>query len=171
MFMRVLLLSCRPAAAAATSCPTLPIGSRARERTRDATMRSLSCAMTDSRSDAPGLGLWRSLRSRLTRARPAYNDDDLEEERGRRMTQALPFDRYPIRIVALANALSLSIYALGGLILARLGWALLAVYLLYLACLEVRQLATGCVHCAYYGRACFSGKGVIASWLFKQGDA
>src|SRR5512138_1066501 len=87
------------------------------------------------------------------------------------MAKALPFDRYPIRIVAFANALSFSIYALGGLILARLGWALLVAYLLYLACLEVRQLATGCVHCAYYGRACFSGKGVVASWLFKQGDA
>jgi hypothetical protein len=80
------------------------------------------------------------------------------------------FDSYPARIVALASGLGLSIYVLGSLIVARLGWLLLAVYLLYLASLEVRQLATGCVHCFYYGRACFSGKGVIASWLFKRGD-
>jgi hypothetical protein len=79
-------------------------------------------------------------------------------------------ERYPARVVALANALTLSIYVLGSLLVARLGWAALAVYLLYLASLEVKQLAAGCVHCAYYGRACFSGKGLIASWFFKRGD-
>jgi hypothetical protein len=80
------------------------------------------------------------------------------------------FESYPASIVALTNGLSLSIYVLGSLIVARLGWVFLAVYLLYLVSLEVKQLATGCVHCCYYGRACFSGKGVVASWFFKRGD-
>jgi hypothetical protein len=84
--------------------------------------------------------------------------------------ELLVFDGYPAWVVAIANGLSLSIYALGGVIVARLGWVFLAAYLLYLAYLEVKQLATGCVHCAYYGRACFSGKGLVASWFFKRGD-
>ncbi len=87
------------------------------------------------------------------------------------MEEVLPvFDRYPASVVALANALSLAIYALGSAIVARLGWTILTAYLLYLVTLEVKQLATGCVHCAYYGRTCFSGRGLVASWLFKRGD-
>ncbi len=79
-------------------------------------------------------------------------------------------DPYPGWMVLLANALGLGIYALGGALVARLGWGFLAAYLVFLAGLEIRQLARGCVHCAYYGKACFSGKGVLASWLFKRGD-
>jgi hypothetical protein len=80
------------------------------------------------------------------------------------------FDSYPAWMIALSGGLSVSIYAVGSVIVARLGWWFLAPYLLYLVCLEVKQLATGCVHCAYYGRACFSGKGLVASWFFKRGD-
>ena len=87
------------------------------------------------------------------------------------MEEVVPvFSRYPARVVALANGLSLTIYALGGAIVARLGWVILAACLLYVLAFELRQLATGCVHCFYYGRACFSGKGRVASCLFKRGD-
>jgi hypothetical protein len=87
------------------------------------------------------------------------------------MEEVVPvFDRYPARVVALANGLSLAIYAIGSAIMTRLGWVALAVYLPYILTLEARQLATGCVRCFYYGRACFSGKGLMASWLFKRGD-
>ncbi len=80
------------------------------------------------------------------------------------------FESYPAWIVALSSGLSLSIYALGSAIVARLGWALLIPYLLFLLYLEVNQLARGCVHCVYYGRACFSGKGLVAAVFFKRGD-
>ncbi len=80
------------------------------------------------------------------------------------------FDSYPAGVVLAANGLSLGIYALGGALIAKLGWGFLAAYLVCLAFLELRQLARGCVHCAYYGKACFSGKGLLASWLFKRGD-
>jgi hypothetical protein len=87
------------------------------------------------------------------------------------MESAAPVhDSYPARVVVLANGLSLGIYALGSVVVARLGWVALAAYLAYVVGLEVRQVATGCVHCAYYGRACFSGKGLVASWLFQRGD-
>jgi hypothetical protein len=81
------------------------------------------------------------------------------------------FDSYPAWMILISVGLSLSIYALGSTIMARLGWQFVAVYILVPACLEVKQLAKGCVHCAYYGKACFAGKGVVAAWLFKRGDA
>ena len=77
---------------------------------------------------------------------------------------------YPAWIIALSNGLTLSIYALGAAIVARLGWALLALYLLFLLYLEVKLLAKSCAHCFYYGRRCFSGKGVICSWFIRRGD-
>jgi hypothetical protein len=80
------------------------------------------------------------------------------------------FENYPAWTIVLSIGLSVSIYALGSAIVVRLGWGFLAAYLLLLVYLEVKQLATGCVHCVYYGRACFSGKGVVAAWLFKRGD-
>jgi hypothetical protein len=87
------------------------------------------------------------------------------------MKKELPlFDSYPAWIVAVSAGLSLSIYALGVAIVAGLGGWILTPYLLFLAWLEVKQLARGCVHCAYYGRACFSGKGLVASWFFRRGD-
>jgi len=80
------------------------------------------------------------------------------------------FESYPAWMIILSVGLSLSIYALGSVIMARLGWELLTVYLLCLVYFEVNLLARSCVHCAYYGRACFSGKGVIAARLFERGD-
>jgi hypothetical protein len=80
------------------------------------------------------------------------------------------FESYPAWAVGLSNGLSLSIYALGGALVARLGWGFLAAYLIFLAYFEAKLLARSCVHCTYYGKVCFSGKGLIASWLFKRGD-
>jgi hypothetical protein len=85
--------------------------------------------------------------------------------------KALPvFESYPAWMVVLSVGLNLSIYTLGSLIVARLGWVHLAAYVLFLAALEVNLLARSCVHCAYYGRVCFSGKGKVAAWLFRRGD-
>ncbi len=80
------------------------------------------------------------------------------------------FERYPAWIILVSTGLSLSIYALGIAVVAGMGWWILTPYVLFLVYLEVSQLARGCVHCAYYGRACFSGKGLVASWFFKRGD-
>jgi hypothetical protein len=80
------------------------------------------------------------------------------------------FESYPAWAVVLSNGLSLSIYALGGAILARLGWVFLVAYLVFLVYFEAKLLARSCVNCAYYGKVCFSGKGLVASWFFKRGD-
>jgi hypothetical protein len=80
------------------------------------------------------------------------------------------FENYPAWVIACSAALTISIYALGVAIVAGTRLWILIPYLLFLVFLEVNQLAKGCVHCAYYGKACFAGRGLIASWLFKRGD-
>jgi hypothetical protein len=86
------------------------------------------------------------------------------------MREPSVFQNYPAWIVALSNGLTLSIYGLGAAIMARFGWAPLALYLSFLLYLEVNVLAKSCAHCFYYGRRCFSGKGVICSWFFQRRD-
>ena len=80
------------------------------------------------------------------------------------------FRDYPAWMIVVSNGLTLSVYALGAGIMARVGGPPLAIYLLFLLVLEVNLLAKSCTHCFYYGRRCFSGKGVICSWWFKRGD-
>jgi hypothetical protein len=79
------------------------------------------------------------------------------------------FENYPAWVVLAANAQAISIYLLGAVIMAHLGiWAMTA-YLAMCLFLEVKLLATGCVHCYYFGKLCFSGKGIVSSWFFKKG--
>ncbi|MBN1594881.1 hypothetical protein JW933_03040 [candidate division FCPU426 bacterium] len=80
------------------------------------------------------------------------------------------FDSYPAWIVLLASALSVSIYLLGAAILLQFGMWAVFLYLAVCLFLEGKLLATACVHCYYFGRRCFSGKGVVSAWLFKKGD-
>ncbi|MCK5218141.1 hypothetical protein KAR10_01385 [bacterium] len=80
------------------------------------------------------------------------------------------FVNYPAWVVLAANLLSAIIYILGAAIISQIGlWAML-VYLAFCLFLEFKLMATGCVHCYYFGRLCFSGKGVVSSWFFKPGD-
>jgi hypothetical protein len=80
------------------------------------------------------------------------------------------YQSYPLKIVLLANLLTASVYAFGALILFQLSVKLLLVYLAFCAFLEVKVLASSCVHCWYYGKVCFSGKGLISALFFKPGD-
>ncbi len=81
------------------------------------------------------------------------------------------FENYPAGIIVLANLASFSIYALGAMIMAKLGTVALFLYLGLCLGLEVNVLAGSCVNCYYYGKACFSGKGIISSWFFKPGNS
>ena len=80
------------------------------------------------------------------------------------------YERFPGRVVILTNALSVAIYALAAYLMARLGIAFAAVYLLYCLWVEFRVLTASCVHCYYYGKVCGFGKGKLCSWLFRRGD-
>ncbi|MCK5242044.1 hypothetical protein KAR34_06305 [bacterium] len=80
------------------------------------------------------------------------------------------FENYPAGVVVAANLLSAIIYILGAAIILQINlWAML-LYLAFCLSLEFKLMATGCVHCYYFGRLCFSGKGVVSSWFFKPGD-
>jgi len=80
------------------------------------------------------------------------------------------YDNYPIGTVVAANALSLTIYACGATLIARLGTGWLAAYLVWAVWMEYRVLRGSCVNCVYYGKRCAFGKGVVCKWLLGQGN-
>ncbi|MBU0672156.1 MAG: hypothetical protein KJ732_03910 [Candidatus Margulisbacteria bacterium] len=80
------------------------------------------------------------------------------------------YESYPLWFVLLSNLVTLPIYALGAYIIYGFGWIYIALYLLYCLALEIRLFKMSCVDCYYYGKLCFSGRGLICSWFFKKGD-
>lgn len=86
------------------------------------------------------------------------------------MGQPAALERYPAWTVAVANGLNLAIYVLGAAIVARLGWAFLVPYLALLLYLEVSLLWKSCSRCVYYGKRCFSGKGLISALVCRRRD-
>jgi len=80
------------------------------------------------------------------------------------------YENFPAGIVLLSSSVAIALYALGTLILGRLGALFAVLYLLYALWIEVSVLRKSCVHCYYYGKVCGLGKGKLCAWLFKQGD-
>jgi hypothetical protein len=78
------------------------------------------------------------------------------------------YENYPIWIVILANLVSIAIYALGFLIIHRLGLFFSLLYLLYILILEYRLIRKHCTSCYYWGKTCGFGQGRLSSWLFKK---
>ena len=87
------------------------------------------------------------------------------------MTRKPTYEDYPWWIVAVSNSVSLSIYAIGAYLLARLWIWLLPLYLAMCLWLEVRLLREACANCAYYGQVCAFGKGKLCALVLPQGDA
>ncbi len=80
------------------------------------------------------------------------------------------YEDYPVWICAVAELMQLGIYTLGALILLEVApWAA-GIFLIYCLALEVRLMLVSCVDCCYYGRRCFSGKGLIVAMLFSGRD-
>jgi hypothetical protein len=80
------------------------------------------------------------------------------------------YENYPVWFVLMSNILTLPIYFLGAYIIWGFGWIYALLYLGYCLALEIRLLKMSCVDCFYYGKLCFSGRGLICSWFFKKGD-
>ena len=80
------------------------------------------------------------------------------------------FENYPVWVIVLANLLSLSMYAIGTFIFAKLGIAWMLLYLAYCIYLEIKLLRGSCVNCYYYGKSCGFGKGRLCARLFPKGD-
>ena len=80
------------------------------------------------------------------------------------------YENYPSSFIILANALQISIYAIGAFIINLLGTFWLVFYLMFLVYLEIKLLKRGCVNCYYYGKRCAFGKGKICSLFFRKGN-
>ncbi len=81
-----------------------------------------------------------------------------------------PYENFPIRLVAAAVLVNVSIYALGAFILVGFGSIMMALYLLYCLGYEVHVMRMSCVDCYYYDKWCAFGRGKAAALFFKQGD-
>lgn len=82
--------------------------------------------------------------------------------------QPASFENYPFWMVAVSNAVGLSIYAIGLYCMARLGAVWVVLYGCYCLWMEWRLLSGSCRSCYYYGKRCGFGKGAICSWFFDK---
>ncbi len=80
------------------------------------------------------------------------------------------FENFPIRLIAVAVLVNVSIYAAGAFILAGFGSVMTALYIIYCLGNEVHIMKMSCVDCYYYGKWCALGRGKIAPLFFKRGD-
>jgi hypothetical protein len=79
-------------------------------------------------------------------------------------------ENYPIGIVIQSNLVSLAIYALGIIIILRIGLIYSLLYTLCILILEYRLLRS-CANCFYWGKTCGFGKGRVSALFFKKGDS
>jgi len=81
------------------------------------------------------------------------------------------FENYPLGIVAISNLFNFSIWIIGIYVLLGFGILIPMLFLAYCLVIEFRILTRSCVHCYYYGKVCFSGKGKVCSLLFKKSES
>ena len=86
------------------------------------------------------------------------------------MGEVRTYENFPAPMVAVSVLVTISIYALGALILAGLGTSVAAAYLVYCALFELRVMRHSCVNCFYYGKVCALGRGKVSAYLFPLGD-
>jgi hypothetical protein len=86
------------------------------------------------------------------------------------MGEVRTYEDFPAPMVAISVLVTVSIYALGALILTGLGPVVAAVYLLYCAYFEVQVMRHSFVNCCYYGEICKLERGNISAYLFPQGN-
>lgn len=79
-------------------------------------------------------------------------------------------DNYPIWIALTSNLVSTGTYALGFLVVYRLGLVYSFAYILFILTLEFRLLKYHCIDCYYWGKRCGFGKGRVSALFFKKGD-
>jgi hypothetical protein len=80
------------------------------------------------------------------------------------------YENYPFWMIALANLVSLSIYALGIFIFAQWGIIVGIIYFIYCILVEINLYRNGCANCYYYDKYCSFGRGKICAVLFSKGD-
>jgi hypothetical protein len=86
------------------------------------------------------------------------------------METAKTYENYPVWIITLSNLVSLTIYAIGALIIYQAGWIFSVLYLGFILTLELRLIRNHCTSCNYWGKRCGFGKGKISSLFFKKSE-
>lgn len=86
------------------------------------------------------------------------------------MEQTRTYDDFPVPMVLLAVVVTLSLYALGAIILSGFGPGMTLLYLLFIVGNEVHVMKKSCVDCFYYGRWCAFGRGKLAALIFRKGE-
>lgn len=80
------------------------------------------------------------------------------------------FENYPAGMVLASITAALLIYAIGTIVISKLGCFWVAVYVLYILFLEIRLMRRSCVNCYYYDKYCAFGKGKLAALFLRKGD-
>lgn len=80
------------------------------------------------------------------------------------------YESYPAGMVFTSVLHTLLIYALGVAILLPAGPIWAALYLAFCLWSEFRVLRGSCVNCAYYGKSCAFGRGIVCAMIFRRGD-
>jgi hypothetical protein len=86
------------------------------------------------------------------------------------MEPVRPHENFPVSMILFAVLVTVSIYALGVVILSGFGKSMAALYLLYCLGVEIHVMSMSCVDCCYYGKWCALGRSKVAPFLFRQGD-
>ena len=86
------------------------------------------------------------------------------------MDTNLTYTNFPRKTVVISNAISISIYFLGTLIMWKTGMIPGLLFVDYVLTLEYRLLRYHCTRCWYWGKSCGFGKGKLSALLFKKGD-
>ena len=73
-------------------------------------------------------------------------------------------------MILVYNVLMLALYLAGAYITFMLHPIIGVLYIVFLVVMELQTYREACKYCCYHGKACGSGKGVIASLFFKKGD-
>ena len=86
------------------------------------------------------------------------------------MKEPKAFEKYPISSVVIYNLVALINYTIGVYLFYQINAIFAWTYLIYLIAVEITIYRDGCVSCYYYGKRCFSGRGMVAPLLFKRGS-
>ena len=80
------------------------------------------------------------------------------------------YGRYPLWAVFITLIFTLLVYLSGAYIMFKLNMITGLLFALYLILLEYFTYKEACPNCFYYGKMCFSGRGVLAGILYRKGD-
>lgn len=80
------------------------------------------------------------------------------------------YENYPMSKVSIVIGLFFLVYLSGAYIMFKLHLVTGILFILYVILMEYYTYKEACPHCYYYGKRCYSGRGIIAQYVYKKGD-